>query len=406
MASPGTSAFGTSPFGNNAIFLSTSHEEDAGSFMARASRAPGVGRGISPARGGFEQPGRGSIDASSSYSRNKHGSSALADDDEDGTEDDKVLEEELVPSSLKHLLTPMEKARRDSRSGAIKSGFFNPFNNDTRDDDDDDEDDFDQDAAAGLGLRYSQSVPSAATAPSQFNRAPGSPPTFVGYGSPFSSGLVRPADGYDHAGYANGGLSSNLSKHLLVGGAPQGHHVERGFMMADQGASDSVGSTRAGGNQLSMLGSSLPQGMAAGLSRLHMIPAGSEHTGYTPPASFTQSPSARSHLSGAPPGISNPATSSSNTYLAPGNAGRSAPGSSYGIKLPSLLQHPGAGSRKVSANHYESTQVHVGSPLARTEIHSHIGSARDGGSQNKHHEAQGHASSDAEDEDLVFDMDV
>lgn len=371
--------------------------------MARANRAPGVGRGISPARAGFEQPGRGSFEARSSFARNKHGSSALADESEDGTEDDKVLEEELVPSSLKHLLTPDEKARRDSRSGAAKSGFFNPF-----DDAGDDDDDYDQEVVAELRMRYSQSVPAAATALSQFNRAPGSPPTFAGYGSPFSSGLVRPADVSEQAGYLNGGPSSNLARHLLTGGAPQGHRVERGFTMADQTGQEGIGNSRSGGSQLPVLGSSLPQGMAAGLSRLHMIPAGSEHTGYTPPTSFVQSPSARSHLAGPPQTATSPSLPASNSYLAPGNGSRAAPGSSYGIKLPSLLhqQHPGVGSRKISSNQYEAAQVHVGSPLARTEIHSHVGSGRDGGMHKHHDAAQGQHSSDAEDEDLVFDMDV
>lgn len=362
--------------------------------MARANRAPGVGRGISPARPGFE--------ARSFSARSKHGSSALADDDEDGTQDDNVLEEELVPSSLKHLLTPDEKARRDSRSGA-KSGFFNPFD----DAGDEDDDDFDQEVAAELRLRYSQSVPApAASALSQFNRAPGSPPTFVGH-SPFASGLVRPI-GDSISGSNSASSSSNLAKHLLTGGPAQGHRVERGFTMADQGGSDATGNSRSGGSQLSTLGSSLPQGMAAGLSRLHMIPAGSEHTGYTPPTSFVQSPSARSHLAaGTQHTSSSPTLQSSNSYLAPGNLGRPAPGSSYGIKLPSLLhqQHPGVGSRKISSNHYEAAQVHVGSPLARTEIHGHIGSGRE--SVQRHHpEAHGQHGSEGDEDDLVFDMDV
>lgn len=406
IGSPGTSAFGTSPFGNNAIFLSTSHEEDAGSFMARASRAPGVGRGISPARPGFDsQPSKGSLEARMSFSsRIVHGSSALEDDDEDGTEDDNVLEEELVPSSLKHLLTPDEKARRDSRSGAAKSGFFNPFN-----DTEDDNDDYDQEVAAELRLRYSQSVPATATATSQFNRAPGSPPTFVGYGSPLSSGLLRLGDSSELAGFSNGGPSSNLARHLLTGGTPQGHHVERGFMTTDPANSTSTGNARIGGagGPIPAFGSSLPQGMAVGLSHLHMIPAGSEHTGYTPPTSFVQSPSARGHLSGTLANASNPGLSSNSPYLAPGAVSRPAPGSSYGIKLPSLLQQqPGAGTRRVSSNHYETAQVHVGSPLARMEIHGHIGSGRDAGSHKQQPEILGHPSSDAEDEDLTFDMDV
>ncbi|KAK9898888.1 hypothetical protein P389DRAFT_193903 [Cystobasidium minutum MCA 4210] len=452
-SSPSTGVFGTSPFGNNAIFLSTSHEEDAGSFMARAaSRAPGssIGRGISPARPGFESR------SFSSASRSKHGSSALADDDEDGTQhrddDDNVLEEELVPSSLKHLLTPDEKARRDSRSGnAVKSGFFNPFNDDGAGHDHDDDDDFDQEVVAELRLRYSQSVPVAAGLPShtaangaapgifsQFNRAPGSPPTFVGH-SPFSSGLARPAasggDGPLH-GSSSGALSSNLAKNLLGPGAgsaaQQGHRVERGFLMADHHLhQQQIGQDSTG---LLPLGTSLPQGMAAGLSRLHMIPAGSEHTGYTPPTtSFVHSPSSatRSHFAagaiggGGVSGTQHATSASSpnklhtsNSYLAPGSRAPStsaAPGSSYGIKLPSLLhhQHPGVGSRKSSssAGHhgYEGAQVHVGSPLARMEIHGHIGSGRTdaGQTHSQQHDASGqHHGSDGEEEDLVFDMDV
>lgn len=437
--------FGTSPFGANAaIFLSSSHEEEPGSYMSRADRAPGARRHMSPARTGFEPSSasaRGSLD-SRSFTRNKHGSSALADDFEDGTEDDKVLEEELVPSSLKHLLTPDEKARRQSRSGAVtKSGFFNPFDDDN--DNDNDEDEFDRHLEAELRQRYSQSVPAAVSG--YFNKAPGSPPVFTGNAGYLSS-LGRPplpspgnSDAYGSGAIGQTNQKNNtLPKHLLTGGAGGAQHthkIERGFMTSDNGTgSNSGGNDRPqnGPGYLATLGTSLPQGMAVGLSRLHMIPAGSEHTGYTPPASFVQSPPGSSgqfagdtgHYQTVSSGPNNnnnhnsgtAGGTTSNSLLVPnsnsrGSGGPAAMGTSYGIKLPSLLgqQHPGIGSRKSSGNYYEANQVHVGSPLARHEIHSHIGSSSGSLHANvnnapSHDATQGQAVPD--EDDLVFDMDV
>jgi hypothetical protein len=393
-ASPATAVFGTSPFGNNAIFLSTSHEEETGSYMGWRAHASGAVamRGTSPAGPSF-----GSFEARNALARNRHGSSALADDDEDGTADIDILEEEeLVPSSLKHLLTPDEKARRESRSGA-KSGFFNPFH----DVDGDEEEAYEEEFETGLRLRYSQSVPANGMA---FNPAPGSPPVVPGAGIPGMSGSIQPMAALDSLGQMNGGYGSNLSRHLLASGPQQNHRIERGFAMSPLQPSYDSQATNT-----QMLGSSLPQGMAAGLSRLHMIPAGAEHTGYTPPTSFIQSPPAQIGNRPQYQSATSPlAGGSSNAFLAPGNLGRGSLGTSYGIKLPSLLQHqhPSIG-RKTSSTYHDGSQVHVGSPLARHEIHGHVGGGRDNnGSFTRHRDAQGDGSQEGEEEDLVFDMDV
>ena len=400
---PRASAFGTSPFGNNAIFLSSSYDEkdDAAngsgtgmtargarsSFSAATGARSGSGREASPHRAGFASGSR-SYGAAARNGYGFGGGSEMHGDDgadngndddvdhEDDGDDDGVLQgEELVPSSLKHLLTPDERARKDSRSGG-RSGFFNPFDDvDGQEDDNDDGDDL------GLGLgdgdeahlqhRYSKSVPAAIHFRQQqkgmaslasYNKAPGSPPTFL---SSYSSN--NGSSGNLPAGMAplQSPSSASLAKHLLSGAghalahSPSGPRIERGFYSSSYAppllaggsgisslANENRGSSAsgllgpstltssgagAGAGQAAArpslsganLGTSLPQGLAAGLSRLHLVAAGTERTGYTPPASYAQSPPG--HLSfglgASRPAFASSLTSPASTSGAPGGVG-------------------------------------------------------------------------------------
>ena len=433
-AASGSNVFGTSPFGNNAIFLSSSHEDEKGGFLARNAR---------------------SVSAKAPPAALRRGSSALTDDDGAEGEEDNVLQEELVPSSLKHLLTPDERARKDSRSGGT-SGFFNPF------DGDDDEDP----AAAGIGIddedeldslhqKYSQSVPAAnpflkkTVTAATYNKAPGSPPTFL---STYFSPPTQAGIGQVHPSSPN---TSHLANHLLStnngssGGMQAQPKIERGFYSSSyvptsaglaggrpqvhsQASSSAIGppNGNSSGNGLAnrpklsniALGTSLPQGLAAGLSRLHLIPAGTERTGYTPtgtPVSSHQTSGITTATAGGTPSgsllSSFPASPPSVNGLNPkasafGGPGTSRPTSSF--KLPTLGSLGGGGGGAGTA------LPHVGSPLARGEMHSYIGGSGSSTSRNtaQQHQQEGakesgqqkinDGSNRDEDEDLVFDMDV
>ena len=394
----GSGIFGTSPFGKNAIFLSSSHEDDKDTYISRASRTPEGGREMSPI--GFEREGlrRGSFDgrALQSGPPSNHNDSAIGEE-VDG--ESNIMEELLVPSSLNHLLTPDEKARRSSRSGA--NGLFSPF-----DDTEDQEDERDL-------QRYSRSVPAPAlyqNAPT-FQKAPGSPPVSARY----TNGSLHPNTVFnDGVGphLATGNTTSNLAKHLLAGqNAPHSHpypphshsppRIERGFYSSTSSSPaphSNMASGAAGGNSNPVLGgmsgSSLPQGLAAGLSRLHLIPAGAERTGYTPQGSFVSSP---------PPGITS--TPSGSHHLSPAdNTNKSNLASSYSMKLPSL-----ASARKVSGNHQGEAGIpgHIGSPLARNGLPSYTGLASQGHrAQNPEKSNTSTPPHEREDEELLFDMDV
>ena len=382
-----TGVFGTSPFGKNAIFLSSSHEDEKDAYMSRVSRTPGGGRDMSPI--GFEREGlrRGSYDSRSFPLVAAPDTHAAALQRQFEYDSDRVVEEELVPRSLKHLLTPDEKVRR---SGG-KTGTFNPF---------DDAEDLDDERDL---QRYSQSVPASARTPatSTFSRAPGSPPI----GTMLSSYMTPLEFQLNGTLGAPGSANSNLAKHLL--GSHNGPHhphphahppprIERGFYSSTS-SSPAPQSTITNNLQpvfAGTSGTSLPQGLAAGLSRLHLIPAGQERTGYTPQNSYISSP---------PPG--SPPTSTGGALVNPlGLQDRSTLASSYNMKLPTL-----ASVRRVSGNQVGETnmQGHVGSPLAKSELSSHVTRPLQNNAASHQAKSNNHTPPhEREDEELLFDMDV
>lgn len=424
-----TNVFGTSPFGSNAIFLSSSHEDHEGDFGGRGRRAGGFagsysGRESSPMR--FDR--ESGVSSSVTRGRSSLGMSGRLEQDEQEESED-VLEEELVPSSLKHLLTPNEKMRRASRSsGQAKSGFFNPF------DDDEDEAEAAAEAAEAerdLQQRYSRSVPATRahlySGLTNASKAMGSPPVLSEFSAnamsftprdlPYSVGQA-PSNG------ASAGGSSNLARHLLSGasGSPVSSVMNGALPRIEHGLYSPNGETRP----VSTAGTSLPQGLAAGLSRLHLIPAGVEHTGYTPPASlYAQSPPVGTpsitHNSSGPAahasGSFGTSPSASAGLLQPGRPGSAQLAQSYGMKLPSLL-HSSSLTRRTSNNLVSSpsgAEPHVGSPLARpreaddfTELEARP--HEDPRRKTQEKKADGsrgdHQHHGSEEDELVFDMDV
>ncbi|KAL7007948.1 hypothetical protein EMMF5_002597 [Cystobasidiomycetes sp. EMM_F5] len=413
--------FGTSPFGNNAIFLASSFDDDKDAYISRSlSRAPGAERDRSPKR----HERSGTITAP----RRLNGTAIGSDFGGVGDDEDDVVEEELVPSSLKHLLTPDEKARRDSRSGISgkSSDFWNPF------------DDTAGDVIEADAQRYSRSVPAQSAyfassqtyttvnPPAPFSRAPGTSPVLSTHSSKGDHSRPRTL--------LNAG---SINSHHT----PQPTYVERGFYsssymppapagantLAARPSHDSYGlhgtPPVASPSNLASLsaiaGTSLPQGLAAGLSRLHLIPAGTQHTGYTPSGSYVGSP---------PVSVSPPSNASLLSPTAFRTTHTSSPSGTTSQRLPSASYNTFANSSSSATGMHTTQGVgaaksiqfgnfhghHVGSPLARSEFPVHISAGPPASAhlqQHGHfaHQHQGNraASHTSNDEDeLVFDMDV
>jgi hypothetical protein len=236
------------------------------------------------------------------------------------------------------------------------------------------------------------------------------------------SGSLTPRELLPNAGRTtnlNGSATSNLARHLLSGhhspslSPHPGPRIERGFYTSTtststspaltaggSGAQSGIGGLRPAPSQ-NLTGTSLPQGLAAGLSRLHLIPAGVEHTGYTPQNSFANSPPVLNSpsTSGLGSGAGGFGAGTSSSHLNPSST---AFVSSYQMKLPTL-----ATVRRTSSYTpgHTGDAPHVGSPLARSElpIFGTIGAKEKPNDRAATETVPQH---EHEDDELQFDMDV
>ncbi|SCV71504.1 BQ2448_3092 [Microbotryum intermedium] len=275
---PTHSIFGTSPFsgGSRALFMPSSYDSNEDGFP----RSP-------PPRGGMmaEQMRRNSSrNGGNLFAIGASNSFGLEDDAEDGDDDetDDVFNSEgFLPSSLNELLTPDEVRRRASRAGmGLASPSFNPFNS--------------QSVPPDLMLsrgRPSMPPPTLSTSFSSSTRgwgtlsasAEGTNPAASAFSpsktTPSRSLLATSRDALGVTGSPSSPsylTSPNRNLYSSTFDPPTSNFGLRAPVKAGADLSPSLNPLPASG--------SLPGGLAAGLSQLHLIPP--LHTGDTPPSSL------------------------------------------------------------------------------------------------------------------------
>ncbi|SGY61665.1 BQ5605_C007g04584 [Microbotryum silenes-dioicae] len=275
---PTHSIFGTSPFsgGSRALFMPSSYDSNEDS----SARSP-------PPRGGImaEQMRRNSSrNGGNLFGIGASNSFGLEDNAEDGDDDetnDVFNSEGFLPSSLNELLTPDEVRRRASRAGmGLASPSFNPFNS--------------QSVPADLMLsrgRPPMPPTTLSTSSSSSTRgwgalsasAEGTNPTASAFNpskmTPSRSLLATSRDALGATGSPSSPsylTSPNRNLYSSTFDPPTSNFGLRPPVKAGAELSPSLNPLPAPG--------SLPGGLAAGLSQLHLIPP--LHTGDTPPSSL------------------------------------------------------------------------------------------------------------------------
>ncbi|KDE09509.1 hypothetical protein MVLG_00408 [Microbotryum lychnidis-dioicae p1A1 Lamole] len=275
---PTHSIFGTSPFsgGSRALFMPSSYDSNEDS----SARSP-------PPRGGImaeQMRCNSSRNGGNLFGIGASNSFGLEDNAEDGDDDetnDVFNSEGFLPSSLNELLTPDEVRRRASRAGmGLASPSFNPFNS--------------QSVPPDLMLsrgRPPMPPTTLSTSSSSSTRgwgalsasAEGTNPTASAFNpskmTPSRSLLATSRDALGATGSPSSPsylTSPNRNLYSSTFDPPTSNFGLRPPVKAGAELSPSLNPLPAPG--------SLPGGLAAGLSQLHLIPP--LHTGDTPPSSL------------------------------------------------------------------------------------------------------------------------
>ncbi|KAL8279352.1 hypothetical protein RQP46_008164 [Phenoliferia psychrophenolica] len=233
--------FSTSPFsGSRALFLPSSYDSgDEGGFL-----------------GGRSPPGPSSGHHQSPWDRHDEGD----DGDEDDFDDFDEGNQGFLPSSLSDLLTPEEQRRRASKNSA-----FDPFSSHTTSS---------RSVPAELMLARGRPVANALPFNAWGTLTSSSP------SSP-SSQLHQQQQSYPSSSYT----SPPPAQRSLLSSSPSLHNhvLSRNSTLGQYPHSfDPSSAFRPPNAPHAALPGSLPGGLAAGLSQLHLVPA--IHTGETPPS--------------------------------------------------------------------------------------------------------------------------
>lgn len=235
--------------------------------------------------------------------------------------DNLVFEEDCLPSSLSDLLTPDEIRRRDSRHGRALDSF------------------------------QSHSVPVQPLPGSYFPDWPdeASPPNH----NPIAANGFRDAHG-------NG--TTIVRDRLLNRQSDNASLSDQGSFRETSPFANVISPTLHARVLASHApGSSLPQGLAAGLSRLHLIPA--QHTGDTPPSSNASAYAASPPLNNNTVGFTSPLSSPRM------NAVGASSGLPPGFALPAPVGIPSSGPMKTNSSFLFARRpsgLGASSPLARS----------------------------------------
>lgn len=371
------SIFGTSPFqGSRSLFMLSSYD----------SNEDGFPRSPPPRVGGLEEMRRTS---SSGWNRNGmmypgEEEDAIDDEEEEGNDE---YEEGFLPSSLNDLLTPEEQRRRASRVNSS----FNPFSS--------------QSVPAELTLNkpplpvksvstgssawgtLSRSVEGTNVGAAVYSPPPPTSRSLLSVGQP--SFTSPPSDLFSSSPSAP---TSSLHAKILARNSANGIYSSSfdppssnfGTRPINGTTSSTNGGGGVGAGNTSSLGispsqqlaapGSLPGGLAAGLSQLHLIPA--NHTGETPPASISSASSASYLFGGHSPASTTAATGGGGTRPTH-NAWTGAPlswgngGGEGGLKSGHHVPPPT--TRRLSSHHHASPLGGGGTTPREEEEEDHDG---------------------------------